>query len=659
MGVGKWIEEMWLRATGSRLGSLVCNVVIAFAVMMLARVLFFVTNIGCFVDYLSWQLVADVLRGALLFDASAMVYVNAIYVLLVLLPVHSKESHGFAIFTKCVWIVLNGVALAANLCDCVYFSTTGNRTTAHVLAALVGDADFGSTIAFEALNHWYMVIIFGAMVWAMWRLYRVPTAPRPSNLTAYYAVHSVALLAAAVLGFAGARGSFTLSAPPVTIGNAARFVNRPVETALVLNTPFTIISTIGRDSFDAPSYLTDPDMEAAYSPVHSPVHGKRFGHRNVVVIILNGIGSEYSGILNSDLDGGSYSGFTPFLDSLMTRGTTFRYCFANGSTNADAVPAVLSGIPTMKESFILNRTSLNKLSSIAGELRNKGYHSAFFCGSDAYSLRYRAFARAAGFGAFYGVDEYRLSHPDSIADISLTGAISDEPFLQFCCNGINGMKQPFVATAVLGDNNEVPAKYRQLLPAGKLPVHRCVEYTDMALRRFFDAASQQKWYGNTLFVITSDRTGPSCRSVYQSDLGAFAVPIVLYAPADTTLRRGVDDRPIVQHTDVMPTVMGYLGYDRTFIAFGSDLLHTRHNHTFAVNYHNGVYQYVKGEYLLQFDGTRTTGLFRFKSDRLLQVNLVNRSRRWQPMELELKAIIQQYMQRIDNDNLTITTHSSL
>ena len=76
------------------------------------------------------------------------------------------------------------------------------------------------------------------------------------------------------------------------------------------------------------------------------------------------------------------------------------------------------------------------------------------------------------------------------------------------------------------------------------------------------------------------------------------------------------------------------------------------------NYHNGIYQFVKGEYLLQFDGTRTTGFYRFKSDRLLQVNLVNRSRRWQPMERELKAIIQQYMQRMNNDNLTITNHSN-
>ena len=69
MGVTTWIEGGWRRGAKSRLGSLLCNIATAFVVMMAARLLFFATNIGCFIDYLSWQLIGDVLRGALLFDA--------------------------------------------------------------------------------------------------------------------------------------------------------------------------------------------------------------------------------------------------------------------------------------------------------------------------------------------------------------------------------------------------------------------------------------------------------------------------------------------------------------------------------------------------------------------------------------------------------------
>lgn len=661
MGVTTWIEGGWRRGAESRLGSLLCNIATAFVVMMAARLLFFATNIGCFIDYLSWQLIGDVLRGALLFDASAIAYVDALYILLVLLPFHKKETHAHAVFAKCVWMVLNGTALAANMCDCVLFDSAGHRTTAQIIPLLANDPDIGSTILFGAINHWYMVIVFGAALWGMWRLYLTPSAHRPTDIKTYYALQCAVLCVASVLCVAGARGSFSISARPITVGDANRYVNRPIETALVLNTPFTIIRTLGHSALDTPDFMTDPDMEATYSPVHRPVHGKRFSPKNVVVIVLESFGSEYSGILNSDLDGGSYSGFTPFLDSLMTRGSTFRYCFGNGSSNADVMPSVLSGIPMIKEPYFLTTASLNKVTSIAGELRNKGYSSALFYGSASGVMGLSSFARASGFGKFHGIEEYTCRHPDSSADFNRTGNIWDEPFLQFFCDEISRMKQPFVASAYTASSQapyEIPAKYEGRFPEGKLPIHKCVGYTDMALQRFFDAASKQKWYNNTLFVITADHTGESCRNVYQTDLGKFAVPIVLYAPGDTTLRRGVDDRQIAQHTDIMPTVLGYLGYDRPYIAFGCDLLHTPHHDTFAINYHNGIYQFVKGEYLLQFDGTRTTGFYRFKSDRLLQVNLVNRSRRWQPMERELKAIIQQYMQRMNNDNLTITNHSN-
>ena len=74
----------------SRLGGMVCNILLAYAVFMVARLVFFAVNISYFADYLSWKLIADMLRGALVFDTSAIIYVNALYVLLVLFPLHKK-----------------------------------------------------------------------------------------------------------------------------------------------------------------------------------------------------------------------------------------------------------------------------------------------------------------------------------------------------------------------------------------------------------------------------------------------------------------------------------------------------------------------------------------------------------------------------------------
>jgi len=69
-----------------------------------------------------------------------------------------------------------------------------------------------------------------------------------------------------------------------------------------------------------------------------------------------------------------------------------------------------------------------------------------------------------------------------------------------------------------------------------------------------------------------------------------------------------------------------------------------------VNYLGGIYQYVKHGLLLQFDGTNTRAVYEL-SDSLLQHNLVGTVPQQPQMERELKAIIQQYMERMTQDRL--------
>ena len=103
----------------------------------------------------------------------------------------------------------------------------------------------------------------------------------------------------------------------------------------------------------------------------------------------------------------------------------------------------------------------------------------------------------------------------------------------------------------------------------------------------------------------------------------------------------------------MPTVLGYLGHQKPYVAFGCDLFHTPAEETWAVNYQNGIYQYVKGDYLIQFDGQEVKAVYRFKEDRMLEDNLVNEidSSLWVD---ELKAIIQSYMQRMNHNGLVFS-----
>ena len=89
------------------------------------------------------------------------------------------------------------------------------------------------------------------------------------------------------------------------------------------------------------------------------------------------------------------------------------------------------------------------------------------------------------------------------------------------------------------------------------------------------------------------------------------------------------------------------------MAFGIDLFNTPAADTWAVNNTNGIYQYVKNGYVLQFDGLKTIGIYSI-DDHKMEHNLIGRTdpQTQTAMEKELKAIIQSYMDRMLGDRLT-------
>ena len=134
------------------------------------------------------------------------------------------------------------------------------------------------------------------------------------------------------------------------------------------------------------------------------------------------------------------------------------------------------------------------------------------------------------------------------------------------------------------------------------------------------------------------------------------MPIILYAPSDPTLH-GYDEQHIVEQVDIMPTVLNYLHYNHPYLAFGKDMLHTPATESFALHWvpESSGYQFLKGNYLLEFDGERLTAAYRYRTDSLLAHNVLRSMPRdtCQAMERQMKSVIQQYMQRMTSDRLVV------
>ncbi len=632
--------------TYSPLLAVLWNLLLVYVVYQIARLEYCLEN----TDYLTYSF--NVWRGGLLFDTSAIIYTNALYILLMLLPF--KQS-GYQQCCKWIYLIINGVALAINLADSVYFQYTMRRTTTTVFSEFSNEGNLGSIIGTEFIHHWYLVLLFMGVMWLLWRLYATPKKRHALNLAS--------LILIVPLCVAGIRGGFTTAVRPITISNANQYTQRPTDAALVLNTPFSLIRTIGKNVFTIPSYFeNEADMEAVYSPVHHPISPRlsrdsrissdsSFTRKNIVVLIVESFGREYIGALNKDLEGGKYKGYTPYVDSLINKSTTFRYSFCNGRKSIDGMPSILSSIPMFVEPFILTPASMNDYTGLAGLLAKEGYETAFFHGAQNGSMGFEAFARKTGFQKYFGRTEYEAAHGTD--DYDGTWAIWDEPFLQYYANEMSKMHEPFMTAVFTASSHHpfvVPEQYQKIYPEEGLEIHKCIRYTDMAIGRFFETASRQPWFNNTIFVLTSDHTNMSDHAEYQSDLGGFCSPIIIFDPSQP---EGKTEDKIAQQIDILPTILGMLGYSKTYLAFGIDVLNTPAEDTWAVNYLNGIYQYVKYGYVLQFDGQQTKAVYRL-DDRLMKNNLKGKTDVETKMERELKAIIQQYMERMKHNRLQPT-----
>ena len=631
------------------------NLAIAYVVYFIARLVFLAENWGLYAEGMTASHLMELLEGGVVFDTSAILYTNVLWVVMMLFPVSRKENPTYHKICRWVFVVVNTFALILNLCDAVYFQYSMRRTTVTVFQEFGNENNLGSIFGQEALSHWYFFLLTALLAYGMWRLYITPRLDhRQLNWKSYAIVTFLSMLAYTPFSVAGMRGGWTRDVRPITISNANNYCDRPTEAGIVLNTPFSLIRTYGFNLFEVPDFFQDEaEMVAIFDPIRQPADStKTFKKKNVVVIIIESFGREYIGAYNKHLDGGRYKGYTPFADSLIAHSLTFTHSYCNGRKSIDGMPSILSSIPMFVEPFFLSPFSNNAISGIADCLNGKGYKTAFFHGAERGSMGFMAFARATKFQEYYGREDF-VADKRTVGDKAFDGwwGISDEPFLQYMNLKLSEMPQPFMAAVFTLSSHHpfrVPDPYKEVYKEEELPIHKVIRYTDNALRLFFESAKKEPWFENTIFAITSDHTNMSNHEEYKTDLGGFCSPVIFYDP---TGEMGVGMRDaIAQQIDIMPTILGYLGYDQPYMGFGIDLLNTPAEDTWAVNYLNGIYQYVKYGYVLQFDGQNTKAVFRL-DDSLMKQNLLGKVPEQQQMELELKAIIQQYMERMSQNRL--------
>ena len=579
----------------------------------------------------------NVFLGGIHFDLSAIAYSNILFGFLHLFPAKFIYKKGYQKGLKIAFYTVNLIFILTNFVDFEYYKFTGRRSTFSMITASGMENEIGGLMLSFLKEFWYLPILGIILAFVFWKV--LPTlsssiAKEKITLAIVGKQIGIFILIMGLLLVLG-RGGFQQK--PLKIVDAVNYGSLN-HSALVLNTPFCILKTIGKkETLDATSFYNETELKAIFNPVLDLHPDGEALQQNVVILILESFGRENLQI-----------GQTPFLDSLVTKSLFFENGFANGKLSIDAVPSTLSSIPSlMNHSLITSSYSINEIYALPKILKDNNYYTAFFHGAFNGSQNFDQYCKVAGFDAYYGKDEYE--GPDAFDG---NWGIYDEEFMQFFCKKMSTFKTPFFTSLfTISSHNpyKIPERYEGKFPKGNTKIQESIAYTDFALKKFFESAKNQPWYNNTLFVITADHTSsePTAEK-FKTNIGKFRIPILFFNPGKPSFG-GLNFRNF-QQIDIMPSILSYLNIKAKMITFGKSY---QSDKDFVVYYLDNIYHYIDGDYYMAFDGKKTIGLYNFKEDELLQNNLLNSNLTIATkMEQFIKAYIQSFNQRMIDNKLT-------
>lgn len=628
---------------------LALDLLLLLAIYTVCRLGFIIQNHQAF-NNLSPSIVFKICFWGIRYDLSAILILNSLYGIILLAPIPIWRVPELGRSLNVLFFLTNIPALLIEIGDWGYFPYNLKRSTAAVFDLITRKGDFLFLLPGWLIQYWYLLagaIIILLSLWFVKNQINQKTPltllPEEKPYTRIFLIKGSLLLGFIFISVICVRGG--LQYIPIGIRNATQ-TSGPEYAPALLNTPFSILTTIGGESVKEVYFFNTRELNSYVNPIKG-YPSNSFKSRNVVIIILESFSREFTAL-------GKAESYTPFLDSLMNESLVCTNAFANGLRSAEGIPAILAGIPSlMDEPFHTSPFSSNRINGIPSLLKTKGYESSFFHGGTNGTMAFDGFAPSAGFNRYIGRNEY-----NNEKDYDGHWGIWDKPFLEFYANSLKKMKQPFVSSVftltshppyLLPDNES-----RKKFPAGKNPIHACIRYTDDALRNFFRKISGEKWFSNTLFIITADHASPiHGDGFWGTPHGKYAIPLIFFSPADKSLKG--ETNILTQQIDILPSVMDYLGYENGFFAFGHSIFRKEPDYRLVINQNNGVYTFFDKDNLMVTEDFSPLELYNLQIDSFCRKNMISpKNSNIKSNLLEhLKANIQSYRMHLIQNKMWV------
>ena len=626
---------------------LVFRILLVYIFYFIARLLFFIYNsdlieISGSVDFFKLY------YHGLVFDTTAILYLNALFIVFSIFPLVVNTKIGYQKILFYLYFIPNLIGYATNFVDFIYYRYNFGRSTIAALDSLENESNKSLLFFNFVLNYWHVFLLYFLMafVWIyLYKKFKTNFIHQPPTIK-YFVFSILGFLLIATLIVGGIRGDFKKSTRPINLLDASRYVENPSQADLVLNTPFALIRTMFSNSFKKINLVDEATVNALVKPIKQYNNNKQT-KPNIVILILESNAKEYFGSFNKQMNIKDYKGYTPFVDSLAQHSMIYTNAYSNGYKSIHAMSSILAGIPSFKDAFTSSPYPKQPTESLISTLESIGYSTSFFHGAPNGSMGFLGYGNILGIDTYYGKNEY-----NNDADFDGVWGIWDEPFMQYFNLEISKKKQPFMATLFSVSSHEpyqIPEKYKSKFPEGTTIMHKCIGYTDYAIKQFFNKAKKQPWFKNSIFVLVGDHGNLIYYDEYFKEMNKNAVAMMIYDPNGKYV--GVNN-DYAQQIDLYPTILDIIGYKKPFRSWGRSLINDKDIPPFVVRYSSNVYQFMSGNYVCTFDGKSILGFYD-KKDKDLKNNLIKvENAEMKLLEKRCKAFIQDYMQRVIDKKLT-------
>jgi phosphoglycerol transferase MdoB-like AlkP superfamily enzyme len=616
------------------------RILLVLVVYSICRILFLLIN-PTFYQF-GFSEIAFAFYVGLLFDFSAIIYSNSLLILLHVIPFKLRENIGYQIFLKWYFYIVNSIAVLLNLIDTEYYRFSGKRSGLELLNMRDElDGVWKNYIA----DYWFLIILFILLIAFIVYSYQYITKKYTFQNLTYNSkqikTELIALFFIALTTFLGARGGVNLT--PISTFDAAR-ISRAELVPLIVNTPFQFIVSTQQVGLKTENYFPNSVIKKYYNPVKNSFNLiVQNSKPNIVILIIESLGKEYVGYYNNG------KGYTPFIDSLMTKSLVFNHAYANGKRSIEGIPAIEASLPTWMENDYPNSYyQSNKLKGIGAYLSEIGYQTSFYHGGKNGTMSFDNFTAITNGGKYYGKNEY-----PNPTDFDNHWGVFDEPYLHYFAQQLSTNNTPFFSTVFTLSSHHpysIPNHLSNKFTEGTLPIHRTIKYSDFALQQFFETAKKEPWYKNTVFIITADHSAENEKPYYQTTQGKYEIPLFIFSKNSNLVKPQINQNTI-QQIDILPMALNYANYTKPFFSFGNNVNQTN----WAMQLTNGFYQYISWPYVYHFDGKKGIGFFDLKQDSLMHKNELENIKYKMTidnLDSNVKCIIQQYNFDLINNKTT-------